>query len=170
METLEAIRTRRSIRSFKSKDVPERVLKQVLEAGMMAPSAGNQQPWHFVVIRDREMLDSIPSFHPYSIMVRQAPMAILVCADHELASRHHDFWVQDCSAAVQNMLLAIHDLGLAAVWVSSYPNKERVAGFRKLCSLPDSVDPLALVVLGYSDQKGGKVERFRAERVHHNTW
>ena len=92
---------------------------------MAAPSACNKQPWHFVVINDREILDQIPQFSPYASMVKQAPLAIVVCGclDKTLEGIEQEFWIQDCSAATENILLMGHDLGLGGVWTALYPRR-----------------------------------------------
>ncbi len=169
MDCLEAIRTRRSIRAFTKEKVSDEQVRKIIEAGMYAPSAGNQQPWQFIVITDKNMLEKVPDIHPYATMVEQAPAAILVCGDTNLA-KSQAFWVQDCAAAVQNVLLAAHALGLGAVWTGVYPRQERVQGFQKLCKLPDHVVPFALVPLGHPAQKPGTAQRFKEERIHNNTW
>jgi len=115
---------------------------------MSAPSAGNQQPWHFIVVNERVLLDRIPEFSPYAAMCRQAPLGILVCGDTTL-EKYPGYWIQDCSAATQNLLLAAHDLGLGAVWTGVYPREERIRGFREAFKLPDHILPLAFVVIGY---------------------
>jgi len=161
--------TRRSIRKFKPGSVPESTIRLLLEAAMSAPSAGNEQPWRFVVIDDRKVLDEIPRIHPHTTMVKEAPMAILVCGDTTL-EKCQGFWVQDCSAAVQNLLLAAHALGLGAVWTGFYPLQDRVDGMQKLLGLPRHVIPLALVPVGHPDQPSGRQERFREDRVHRNRW
>jgi len=114
MEVLEAIHTRRSIRKFQSQPVPDELVTVFLAAAMSAPSAGNQQPWQFVVITDPELLGQVPSINPYAAMAEKAPLAVLVCGDLAL-ERFPGFWVQDCAAAVQNLLLAVHSHGLGAV-------------------------------------------------------
>ena len=169
MDVIEAIHTRRSIRKFQQRPVPDELVTELLAAAMSAPSAGNQQPWHFVVITDREILGKVPSLNPYAAMAREAPLAILICADPAL-EKYPGYWVQDCSAAAQNMLLAAHGKGLGAVWTGITPMEDRVAGFKKLCSLPEKVIPLALVVLGYPAQTLKAEDRFRADRVHRNSW
>jgi len=166
---MEALMTRRSIRSYRDEPVPDELIERILKAAMMAPSAGNEQPWQFIVIRDRELLQDIPRFHPYVKMVLQAPVAILVCGDLKLA-RHTGFWVQDCSAAVQNLLLAAHDLGLGAVWAGVYPREKRVDGFRKLLDLPEHIVPFALIPIGYPAQESREVDRFKNDRIHHDGW
>jgi nitroreductase len=169
MEILEAIHTRRSVRKYLNTPVPEDLIDKILAAAMMAPSAGNQQPWQFVVIRKRELLDVIPDFHPYSEMVRQAPLAILVCGDLNL-ERFKGYWMYDCSAAIENILLAAHGLGLGAVWTAAYPEQTRVDGFRKLLNLPTQVVPLALIPIGYPSQTHDKVIRFNRTRIHYDGW
>jgi len=136
---------------------------------MCAPSAGNEQPWQFVVIRDRQMLDSIPTAHPYAGPARQAPLVIVVCGDLNL-EKHPGFWVQDCSAATQNLLLAARASGLGSVWCGVYPNEERVGAIRELLGLPQHVVPLSLVIIGYPAESKGRQERFDAKRVHSERW
>lgn len=169
METIQAIHTRRSIRRFRSESVSETIIEDILSAAMMAPSAGNQQPWQFVVITDRTRLDSIVDIHPHASMITQAPLAILVCGDLSL-EKYAGFWVQDCSAAMQNLLLAAHDKGLGAVWTGIYPVNDRVVSFKSFFDLPDQVVPLGLAVIGYPDQQLGSKSRFRPDRVHHDAW
>ncbi|MCL1980755.1 MAG: nitroreductase family protein [Proteobacteria bacterium] len=169
MELTHALATRRSIRRFQQEPVAEEHLQTIIEAAMLAPSAGNQQPWHFVVITDREKLDSIPAFHPYSDMVRTAPAAILICGD-PAGCPWPDFWVQDCSAAAQNALLAARDLGLGTVWVGVYPLEERMNGFRQLLTIPEDVFPFALIPVGWPAGPFHAVNRSKPERVHRQRW
>ena len=169
MDAITCIHARRSIRKYEKRAVGEDLIKQVLEAGMMAPSAGNQQPWQFVVVTDPAILAELPRLHPYASMAPESAFSVLVCGDLKL-EKHHGFWVQDCSAAVQNMLLAAHALGLGGVWTGVYPDEARVSGFRRLFKLPDNVVPLALLPFGYPAQKSERVDRFRPDRIHKNRW
>jgi nitroreductase len=169
MDAMQAILSRRSIRRYTSDPVPSGQVDRLLAAAMAAPSAGNQQPWHFVVLRDRSLLEAIPKFHPYSAMLKEAPLAILVCGDVKL-EKHEGFWVQDCSAATENLLLAAHAEGLGAVWLGLYPQPERVAGMRELLGLPENVIPLALIAVGQPAEEKGPAERFDASRVHQDRW
>lgn len=169
MEVMEAIHTRRSIRKFQQKAVPDDLVTDLLAAAMSAPSAGNQQPWQFVVITDREILGKVPGLNPYAAMAKDAPLAILICGDLAL-EKFPGYWVQDCSAATQNLLLAAHCKGLGAVWTGIYPLDDRVEGFMKLCNLPEKVIPLALVVIGYPAQTLPPEDRLRKDRVHRNLW
>jgi nitroreductase len=171
MELLEAIHTRRSIRAFTDAPVSEEDLEAVLRAAMAAPSAGNAQPWHFVVITDRAVLDVIPDIHPHAAMVRQAPLAIAVVA--ELAQEKYPgfgYWTLDCSAAVENLLLAARGLGLGTVWCGIYPRPERMEGLARLLALPEGVKAHALVVMGHPAQDFKRVDRFKPERIHQNRW
>jgi len=169
MDALEAILSRRSIRRYTNQPVPDAIVDELLAAAMSAPSAGNEQPWHFVVIKDRKILDAIPKYHPYSQMLTAAPMAILVCGDPSL-EKHEGFWVQDCSAATENLLLAAHAKGLGGVWLGVYPRKERVDGIRSLLKIPEHIIPFALVSLGYPEERKPPSNRYDATRVHRNTW
>ncbi len=169
METIECIMTRRSIRKFTSQPVSEEQLKILLHAGMYAPSAKNGRPWHFIVSRDHTILDRILEFHPNAVMVPQASLAIVVCGDVTVAGRPEG-WMVDCAAATQNILLAAHALGLGAVWVGLFPVKERVDGIRKLFNLPENIQPLSLIPVGYPDETPEQPDRLLPERVHHDTW
>ena len=169
MDALEAILSRRSIRKYTGEAVPAEAARVLLEAAMAAPSAGDERPWQFVVITARATLDQIPRFHPYANMVTEAPLAILVCGDERL-EKHKGFWVQDCSAAVQNILIAARALGLGAVWCGVYPRAERVAGFRDLLGLPPEVIPLALIPVGHPAEEKPPVGRYDEKRVHRERW
>ena len=148
MDTMNAIVTRRSIRKYTQQPVSEEIIKKLLVAAMSSPSAGNQQPWHYVVINDRKIFEEIMKVHPYSQMLKEATVAILVCGDEQL-EKHKGYWVQDCSASVQNILLAAHSEGLGAVWLGIYPREDRVSGIRNVVGLPSNVIPLALIPVGY---------------------
>jgi nitroreductase len=169
MDTIDNIMTRRSIRKYKSGKIPEDIIKQLLEAAMQAPSAGNEQPWHFVVINERKILDQVPSFHPHAYMLRDAPLAILVCDDLDL-EMYKNRGILDCSAATENILLAAHALGLGAVWLGIYPVDERINGMRRLLNMPASVVPVSLVSIGYPGEKHQTDYRYKNERVHLNRW
>ena len=169
MDALEAILSRRSIRRYGREPVSEAMIRQLLEAAMSAPSAGNGQPWQFVVIRDRRILDEIPNFHPYAEMLKEASVAILVCGDLRL-EKYRDHWVQDCSAATQNILLAAHAKGLGAAWVGIHPMEDRVTRVRMLLGLPSHIVPLCLVPLGHPAEQIPREERYEASRVHQDRW
>jgi len=169
MNTLEAILTRRSVRDFRSDPVIEEDIIDLLKAGMQAPSAKNEQPWHFIVIDDPKLLHDIPEFHPYAEMLYDAPLAILVCSDRKLETKRAS-WLQDCSAATQNILLAAHAKGLGAVWLGIFPDSDRVDGMQKLLSIPKDVRPVSLVAVGHPQSVPAPVDRYKEERVHRNRW
>ena len=166
---MKAILTRRSIRKYKPQAVPDEIITELLTAAMCAPSAGNEQPWEFVVINDRKLLDRIPEFHPYATMLKEAPVAILVCGDLK-REKHKGYWVQDCSAATENMLIAVNEKKLGAVWLGIYPREERVAGLRKLLGIPENIVPFSLIAIGYPAEVKEPADRFDPSRVHQNRW
>jgi nitroreductase len=167
MDALEVLFTRRSIRQYTDEPVSKENLKTVLEAGMNAPSANNRQPWQFIVVDDRTKLNSIMQVHPYSRMLAQAPLAIIVCADTTVSG---SYWQQDCSAATENILLAARALNLGTVWLGVYPNKQRVNGIKKLFNMPEHVEPLNILALGHPAVEHGRVDRYDPNRIHANTW
>ena len=167
--TVAWIHARRSIRRYTGEPVGEEAVRELLEAAMAAPSAGNQQPWHFIVIRDRALLNAVPGFHPHARMAEQAPLAILVCGDPTL-EKHVDMWVQDCAAATENLLLAAAALGFGAVWCGVHPRQERVEGFRRLLGIPDHVIPFAFVPVGHPAEEKPPVQRYNPERVRSERW
>jgi nitroreductase len=169
MDTIEAIRTRRSIRRYLDKPVPEELVQKLLASGMQAPSARNQQPWQFVVIDDRAVLAKIPEIMPNAAMAADAPLAILVCGDLSLETSP-GYWVVDCAAVTENILLAAHALGLGAVWCGVFPREKRMDGLRQLVGLPEKVMAHSLVVVGYPAEQVPAVDRYRSERVRRNHW
>lgn len=170
MEALQAILTRRSIRQYAPHPVPDDVILELLAAAMQAPSAGNQQPWHFVVVTGRDQMEALAGVLPHGQMLKTAPLGVVVCCDTE-PLRHPAFWVQDCSAATQNLLLAAHALGLGGVWLGVYPNEERVAGIRRVLGLPGQVVPLCALALGYpAAQPEPPARRYDEAKVHHDRW
>lgn len=169
METLDAINTRRSVRKFTDKKISKEVIDKLLKAAMSAPSAGNQQPWHFIVIDEKGILKEIPKVSLYAPMAKEASAAIVICGDPSL-EKYPGFWVQDCSAATQNILLAAHDIGVGAVWSGIYPLEDKVEGYRNLLGIPEKIVPLSIVIMGYPLEVPKPVERFKTERVKYNRW
>ena len=172
METLEAIKTRRSIRRYKDKAVPEDVMRELLEAGMSGPTGGNGKPWQFIIINDPEILREIPNAPSGAPFAPDAPLAILVCGDLKeypgLDEKFLDVWVIDSSIAAQNILLAAHGKGLGAVWTGVHPMDERVNGLKTLLELPENIKPLVLIVIGYPAEQLPALDRYDATRVHYN--
>lgn len=170
MDAIEAILSRRSIRKYKKKAVPRKLIDELLNAAMQAPSACDEQPWHFVIINKRAILDEVPKYHPHSYALREAPVAIVVCADLNLAEEDKAWWVQDCSAATENILIAAQAKDLVAVWLGVYPKDDRVKGIQGLLALPQNVIPLCVIPIGYPDEKKHHESRYQSSRVHYNCW
>jgi nitroreductase len=169
MDTLETILTRRSIRKYKKQPISPEKVQKLLQAACQAPSAGNQQPWQFVLLDDRKILNVIHTFHPSAKMLTDADRAILVCGDLNL-EKFKGYWMIDCAAATENILLAAHSLGLGACWLGLYPREGRVAGMRKLLHLPSNIIPFALVALGHPAEIKAREDRYNLSRIHHNKW
>lgn len=169
MEAMEAILTRRSIRDYVEGEINQDQIKQMLLAAMSAPSAGDQQPWQFIVVNEPETRQAIADFLPNGKMAARAAVAIVVCGDLN-EEKNVGYWVQDCSAATQNLLLAAHALGLGAVWLGVHPRQEREDNIRRLLKLPEHVIPLCVVAVGYPAKEGKALDRYREGRVHYNQW
>lgn len=166
---MDPVIARRSIRKYTDEGVSEEALETLLKAAMAAPSAGNEQPWHFVVIRDHSVLERVPQLHPYADMVPHAALAVLVCGDETL-DMHGGYWVQDCAAATENILIEAQQLGLGAVWLGVYPVEERVEALRRLLLIPAAIVPFALVPVGHPAEEKPPAERFDSSRVHYDCW
>jgi len=169
MDAIEAIMSRRSVRSYTDEPVSDEAVELLLRAAMNAPSARNQQPWEFVVIRDRAVLAEVPKAHPYAQMVPSAQVAIVVCADMRRVVSE-GFWIQDCAAATENILIAANALGLGAVWLGVYPRDARVDGLRRLLGLPGHIVPFSLIPVGHPAERPPKVDRFDTSRIHRDRW
>ena len=168
MDALEAIMGRRSIRKYTEKKIPDETITKLLKAAMNAPSAHNRQPWHFIVVDDKEALLKVPEYHQYSKMLEQASHAIIVLGDNNI--QETDFWIHDCSAATENILITANALGLGAVWLGVHPSEALIAGTKKLFNVPDHVTPLGFISLGYPAESKPPRENYNPERVHKNKW
>ncbi len=169
---MENILTRTSIRAYQDKPVEDAKIEQMLRAAMAAPSAGNKQPWRFIVIKDKNTLKSISeNFHTMK-MAEKAPLAIVVCGDLNATFPGDglDYWVEDTSAATENLLLAAHSLGLGAVWCGIYPMKERVALLKEMLNIPDNIVPLNVVPIGYPAEDPAPKDKWKPEEIHYETW
>lgn len=160
---------RRSIRKYKDKKIEEEKIEKLLKAAAAAPSAGNEQPWHFVVIRDRDTLNHLAEVHPYAKMLKDAPLAVAVCGDLN-KQRHEGFWVQDCAAATQNILLEAVSLDLGAVWIGAYPNEKREKVVSETLGVPENIKTVSLISIGYPAEEKGETDRLSDEIVHYDKW
>lgn len=162
------VKSRRSIREYKNLPVKEEDLRQILEAAMFAPSALNRQPWHFIVIRDRELLLDMKRACPNMKMLDTAPCAVVVCGDTNITDE--GYCITDCCAAIENILLAAKSLGYGSCWCGIYPREERMNIIRKMLSIPDDVMPIATIALGISDEEKAEPQRFDEKRIHNGKW
>jgi nitroreductase len=166
---IDAILNRRSIRKYSGESVNKSDINLLLTAAMYAPSARNEQPWHFIVIDDHDLLIQIRNVHPYASMLSGAALAILVCGDENL-ELSKGYWSVDCAAATQNILLAAQALRLGAVWLGVYPRQERQSAIREIFGLPSHVQPFSLISIGHPAEEKGVPDRFREDRIRWNEW
>ena len=166
-DLIQTILARRSIRKYTEEPVSEEAIQVLLEAAMAAPSASDRKPWQFVVVTKRETIDALAEAHPHGEMLFEAPLCISVCGDLTEMER---FWVQDCSAATENLLLAAVALGLGAVWLGIYPRDERVGFAREILGLPDFITPLNLISIGHPAEKKPPRTQYDEARVHWDGW
>ena len=163
---LENIAERKSVRKYLNKSVEEDKIDAMVKAGMAAPSGMDRRPWEFVVVTDREALDSMAAKLPYAKMLTNAPLAIVVCGDTTRSS----YWYLDCSAATQNVLLAAEALGLGAVWTAAYPYEDRIDVVRQNTGLPENIVPLCVIPIVYPDGPQKAKDKFDLQRVHRNKY
>lgn len=168
MDLFDALFNRRSIRKYTNKNISESDINKILRAAMYAPSAMNNQAWHFVVIDDKKIIEEIYKIFQQE-MLKTANTLILICGDLNL-EKNINYIEQNCSAATQNILLAAHGLGIGSCWIGVYPTNESISSMKKLFNLPDYVIPISLVSLGYPAEEPSAEERFKIEKVHFNNW
>ena len=170
-DTLQFIFGRRSIKVYTPGNIGESVETRLLQSAMAAPSVGAKDPWRFVVIREKETLDKIAAALPFGKMLSTASLGIVVCGDLSAA---HDgqlsCLLQDCSAAIENLLLAVHSLGLGACWLGVHPREDRVRKLGELLSLPASVIPVACIAIGHPGERKEPRTRFNPAYVHLEKW
>lgn len=163
---IQNILQRKSVRSYAGRPVEQEKVEVLLEAGMAAPSGKNAQPWDFIVITRRDLLDEMAEKLPYAKMLKDAPVAIVVCADRTKSP----YWYVDCSAATQNILLAAEALGLGAVWTATYPYRDRMDVVKELCGLPGSYDSLCIIPVGYPARENKPKDKYDAEKIHREVY
>ena len=166
-EVMKNILERKSVRTYANKKVEKEDIETLLRAAMAAPSAVNAQPWVFIAIDDRQILDNLASQLPNAKMLSQAQAAIIVCGNMEkaLQGEGREYWVQDCSAATQNILLAAESMGLGAVWTGVYPKKERVNIIQTEMLLPSQIVPLCVIPLGWQTGKEKPKQKYSEENI-----
>jgi glutathione peroxidase-family protein len=164
---LSNIMTRTSIRQYTNEPVSKADIETMLRAGMAAPTAVNRQPWHFVAVTDKAKLAELAGRRG---MIKQAGVAIVVCGNMDKAMQGpaQAFWIQDCSAATENILLAAHALGLGAVWTGCYPMDDRVAEVSKALKLPETIVPLCVIAIGHPAEQPAPKDKWKPENVSYN--
>ena len=168
---LQFIFSRRSIRKYQDKEVPDQMIADLLEAAMAAPSAVKKDPWHFIVIRQRQTLDKMAAFMPNAQMLKQATTAIVVCGDITKAhDQQESYMLQDLSAAVENILLAANAMGLGTCWLGVHPRPDRMDNIRALFSLPDNIIPMCGIAIGWPAELPPARTRFNQGVVHFENW
>jgi nitroreductase len=168
---LDLIKHRSSIRDFSGENVPMDVLLEIVKAGMAAPSARNLQPWNFIIIQERDILHKLSENLPYAKMLNNAGAAIVVCGTPDIENAElSDYWVQDCSAATENILLAIEACGLGGVWTGVYPRKDRIKWVKDVLMIPDSVVPLNVIPIGFPVKPSVPKNKFTTTKIHWNKW
>jgi nitroreductase len=162
---------RRSIRVYAPGEISETDIGQMLQAAMAAPSAVARDPWRFMVIRRKETLSAIAAALPNGGMLATAPLGIVVCGDLDAAhDRQLSYLLQDCSAAIENLLLCAHALGLGACWLGVHPREDRVRKLREILFLPASVIPIASIAIGRPGEEKEPRTRFNPDYVHREKW
>jgi nitroreductase len=164
---VDLILSRRSIRKFTSDPVSESDLTALLEAGMAAPSSRNLKPWHFVTVTSRETLDRLAEAHPHGKMLFEAAAAIAVCAEIDISP---DYWIQDCSAATENILVAAASLNLGSCWLGCHPREDRIESIGAILGIPGNIGILSLIALGHPAEVKEPRTQYDESRVHRETW
>ena len=165
--SIELLLKRRSVRKYSGEPVGTDELTKLLEAAMAAPSAKNRQPWHFVVVQDKKTLKKLSEAHPYGKMLVGAAAAIAVCGDMNVAP---DYWIQDCSASTENILISVAALGLGAVWLGCHPRPERVTAIKKVLGIPEHIGVLSLLSIGHPGEEKEPRTQYDEARVHKEKW
>lgn len=165
------IHSRKSVRNFTGRNVEVELLKKIIKAGMAAPTAVNQQPWDFIAISDRTILDKLADGLPYAKMLYTAGAAIIVCSDASKAyNSSNDFAIIDASLASQNILLAIEALGLGGLWTAVYPDKVKMDFVSEILNIPQNIIPLNVIPVGYPTGEDMPKNKFKEESIHFNKW
>lgn len=169
---IQTIMTRTSIRDYQDKPVEDEKIETMLRAAMSAPSARNKQPWRFIVIKDKNTLKAISANFQSMKMAEKAPLAIVVCGDMKATIEGDglDYWVEDTSAATENLLLAAHSLGLGAVWCGIYPIADRVTLLKEMLDIPEDIVPLNVIPIGYPAENPEPKDKWDSSEIHYETW
>lgn len=165
--TLETIFNRKSVRKYTERPVDKEMLETLVRAGMAAPSSRDRRPWEFIIVTDRNLLDTMGDGLPLARMLKDTKQAIIVCGD---TIKSNNAWQLDCSAAAQNVLLAAESMGLGAVWTAAYPYPERMKVVRDALQLPEHIVPLTVIPVGYPVGMEKTKDKFNKKQMHYNGW
>ena len=170
-QAISTILARRSIRRFDAeRPVDRKIVSLLLECACAAPSAGNRRPWHFIVVDERAVLDKLSVLHPYAGMLKTAPLAVVVCGDPEKNDFARLYWEEDCSAAMENLQVAAHALGLGSVWLGVRHTPEREQAVRHILGIPQGIAVLGIAAIGYPDEVKPPHEGIDPGSLHLNRW
>ncbi|MEA3423225.1 MAG: nitroreductase family protein [Bacillota bacterium] len=169
MNVIEAINTRRSIRQYTGEIINDEQLSILLRAGFQAPSAHNFQPQEYIVVKDSDTLELIAKRHKYAKALPLAGCGIVVCGDVKKETREGSL-IADCSASIQNILLAAHELDLGAVWIGLHPVKEFTEIISEILDIPENIIPIGVVAVGYPDVQKEAIDRYDEEKIHKEKW
>ena len=171
-DTLKTIFSRKSVRSYRNEPVSKEKLDMIVKAGMAAPTAVDKRPWEFIVVTDRKVLKELADALPYARMASSAAAAIIVGGDvrNSGAGMDSDYWIMDCSAATENILLAAESMGLGAVWTAVYPEDTRIRAVRQILGIPPHIVPLNLIPLGVPAGGEKPKDKYDPKQIHWNKW
>lgn len=163
---------RASVRKYTEQPVTKEQIEMLMKAAMAAPSTKNVQPWDFIIIQERETLLKINEVHSYSSMLKEAPLAIVVCGNKAKINIEgiEEFWSQDCAAATENILLEATELGLGSVWLGAYPKNEIMSALSELLILPDYIVPFSIIAIGHPREEVKPKDKFNPQRIHYEKW
>ena len=171
-QAIQTIMTRVSVREFTGEKITDAQIDTLLRAAMAAPSAINRQPWAFIVVTDESLIAKLGEALPYSRCSNHPACAIIPCGDLSKAIEGEmgAFWINDVSAATQNILLAAHAMGLGAVWTGLHPDMNRAALVQQMLGLPEHIIPLCVVPVGIPAEHPAVKDKYLPENIHHNSW
>ena len=163
--------SRRSVRRYRDEPVPDGLIQDLLEAAMAAPSAVAKDPWEIIVVKDKGVLQTLSAGLPNGTFLQQAGVGFVMCGD--LAKAHDSllsYMIQDCSAAIENILLAASALGLGACWLGVHPREERMAHIREVLGIPEAVTPIGAIAAGWPEEQPPARSRYTEDKVHRERW
>jgi nitroreductase len=169
LDMVDSVLGRRSIRKYQKRDVDNELVRRLLTAAMSAPSAEDERPWHFAIIRDQSVKAELAEVWLVAHIVNDAPLVLVVCGDESLQKRQN-CWMLDCAAATENILIEAHNLGLGGIWLGVYPVEGRIQRVRSILHAPQSIIPFALVPIGYPGEIKEPLSRYDDTRVHDKQW